>query len=409
MAMNPTFDRHLRAFVALATLATAILATAPAHAHKPSNSYLTLSVVGARIEGRWDIALRDLDHGMGLDGDGNGSITWRELHSRQDDVAAYALGRLVLMSDGVPCGTRFRDLRVASHSDGGYAVIGFDASCAVEPRVLGMDYELFFDVDRQHRGIVRIDDAGGTRTAIFSAGDRSQRFDRAILAPSRQLGSAVKLGVEHIFSGIDHLFFLVALLLPAVLVRMPERSEGADDNLGIVRMPERSGRHVRGQWEPVSSLRPAMVGVLKIVTSFTAAHSITLSLSALDVLHLPSRLVESGIAASVVIAALDNVVPVLDDDRWTAAFALGLLHGFGFSATLADLGLPRQNLLLTLFGFNMGVEVGQIAVVAVLLPALYLARRTWAYRRAGLVGGSVVIACIAGVWLVERAFAVRVF
>jgi hypothetical protein len=156
-------------------------------------------------------------------------------------------------------------------------------------------------------------------------------------------------------------------------------------------------------------LRPALVDVLKIVTAFTLAHSITLTLSTLQVLQLPSRLVESGIAASVVLVAINNVFPVLAEDRWAAAFALGLLHGFGFSATLMDLGLPRQNLALTLFGFNAGVEIGQMCVVVAFVPLAYFARRTWFYRRVGLVGGSLVIAGIAGVWLVQRAFAVKIY
>jgi len=149
--------------------------------------------------------------------------------------------------------------------------------------------------------------------------------------------------------------------------------------------------------------------VLKIVTAFTVAHSITLSLSALDVLRLPSRFVEASIAASVVVAALNNIVRVLEEDRWTAAFAFGLLHGFGFSATLMDLGLPRDNLVLTLFGFNVGVEIGQMCVVAAFLPLAYFARKTVFYRRIGLVAGSVVIAALASVWFIERAFVVKIF
>jgi hypothetical protein len=100
---------------------------------------------------------------------------------------------------------------------------------------------------------------------------------------------------------------------------------------------------------------------------------------------------------------------VLEEDRWTAAFALGLLHGFGFSATLMDLGLPRKNLVLTLFGFNLGVEIGQMCVVAAFLPLAFLARRTDAYRSVGLIAGSAVIAVIATIWFVERAFVVKIF
>lgn len=144
-----------------------------------------------------------------------------------------------------------------------------------------------------------------------------------------------------------------------------------------------------------------------IVTAFTLAHSITLTLATLEVVQLPSRLVESGIAASVVVAAVNNVHPVLGEDRWAAAFALGLLHGFGFSATLMDLGLPRHNLALTLFGFNVGVELGQMCLVVLFVPLAYLARRAMLYRRLGVVGGSLVIAGVAGVWFVERAFAVK--
>ena len=391
--------------LALIAAATVVLLPSRAYAHKPSDSYLTLSVSGARITGRWDIALRDLDHAIGVDRDEDGAVTWGELRAARDPVATYALDHLALSTDGAPCPTTLRDLRVASHSDGSYAVLDFDATCPAEARVLTVDYELLFDLDPQHHGILRLDDGAGTRAAIFTVRDRRQSFERSTPAPLHQLGSAIALGVSHIFSGIDHLLFLVALLLPSVLVRARLPTEGSEPS-AVGRRP--TWRNGEG-WEPVPRLRPALVDVLKIVTSFTLAHSITLSLSALEVLRLPSRLVESGIAASVVIAALNNVVPILEDDRWAAAFALGLLHGFGFSATLMDLGLPRQNLVLTLFGFNVGVELGQMCVVGAFLPLAYLARRTWLYRRVGLVGGSVVIACVATVWLVERAFAVRIF
>jgi hypothetical protein len=376
-----------RWLLACLVLAALFAVTLPAWAHKPSDSYLTLTVVGPRLEGRWDIALRDLDNVMALDHDASGTITWGELRARQAEVAALALGHLTVGADGAPCPAHATDLLVANHSDGAYAALRFDAVCPAEPHALDVDYELFFDVDPQHHGIVRIDDGAGTRTAIFTTQERRQRFERSSLGRGKQLASAIKLGIRHIFAGIDHLLFLIALLLPSVLVR----------------------RDADRTWEHVSRLRPALVDVLKIVTSFTVAHSITLTLSALDVLRLPSRFVESGIAASVVLAAVNNIVPILEEDRWTAAFALGLLHGFGFSATLMDLGLPRQNLVLTLFGFNLGVEIGQMCVVAAFLPLAFFARKTRAYRTVALLAGSVVIAAVASVWLVERALLVKIF
>jgi hypothetical protein len=361
--------------------------SSPAHAHKPSDSYLSLDVRDAKVEARWDIALRDLDYAIGLDADASGDITWGEVLAKKDEIAALAQSHLSLDGDGAPCPLALSSadgLRIAQHSDGAYAVLAFSAACPGPPRVLGVDYELFFALDPQHHGIARIDDGGGVKTAIFTAGDRRQRFERTAPHRGRELGAAIKNGIGHIASGIDHMLFLLALLLPSVLRR------------------EKEG------WKPVGTFRLALVDVAKIVTSFTVAHSITLSLSALDVVRLPSRLVESGIAASVVFAALNNLVPMLEGDRWAAAFMLGLLHGFGFSATLLDLGLPRQALVLTLFGFNVGVEIGQLAVVAVFLPLAFVARGTTAYRRVALVGGSVAITLVASLWLVERAFGVRI-
>ncbi len=120
-------------------------------------------------------------------------------------------------------------------------------------------------------------------------------------------------------------------------------------------------------------------------------------------------MVESGIALSVVLAALNNLFPVVANGRWIAAFGFGLLHGFGFAGALHDLGLPAGSLALSLFGFNLGVESGQLAIVAIFLPLAFALRSSWAYRRVMFAGGSAAIATVAMVWLVERAFNVPVF
>ena len=167
----------------------------------------------------------------------------------------------------------------------------------------------------------------------------------------------------HIWAGFDHILFLLSLLLPAVLV------PSADFRRGV-------GRRSRAS-------ETAFWDVLKVVTAFTVAHSITLSLATLGVVSLPSRLVESAIAASVVLAALNNIRPVVHGGRWIIAFCFGLIHGFGFASVLADLGLPQGSLLLALVAFNLGVELGQLAIVAVFLPLAYALRDTLFYRRGG--------------------------
>ena len=356
------------------------LAAAGAVAHKPSDSYLTITVSGDAVQGQWDIALRDLDFAIGLDSNSDGDITWGELRARHGDIAAYALARLTLALDGVACEPRATGHLVDHHSDGAYAVLRFEAQCAKAGRALELGYNLFFDLDPQHKGLLRLVYEGATRTAIFSPDAARQRFE--LKRPSRlvQFLDYGREGVWHIWIGFDHILFLLSLLLPAVLV------------------------HSRSGWRGVERFKPAFWDVFKIVTAFTVAHSITLSLAALGVITLPTRLTESAIALSVVLAALNNIYPLFQRRRWMVAFAFGLIHGFGFASVLADLGLPQDALLLALVGFNLGVEAGQLGIVSVFLSLAYWLRHTMLYRRAILLGGSVLICVLAGIWFVERAF-----
>jgi hypothetical protein len=146
--------------------------------------------------------------------------------------------------------------------------------------------------------------------------------------------------------------------------------------------------------------------VLKIVTVFTLAHSITLWLAVMGYVSLPSRLVEATIALSIVITALNNLYPVLPFPGWVIAFVFGLVHGFGFANVLVDLGLSNATLAVALFGFNVGVELGQIAIVLAFLPLAYVGRDTVFYHSMVFRLGSVMIAVAGGVWMVERVFGV---
>lgn len=139
------------------------------------------------------------------------------------------------------------------------------------------------------------------------------------------------------------------------------------------------------------------------MSAFTVSHSITLTLAALGVVGVPSRLVESGIALSVLLAALNNVWPQVTRRAWMLAFFFGLVHGFGFASVLNDLGLPRDALAISLAGFNIGVEIGQLAVVLALVPLIFLLRERRFYRPLVLVGGSGAIAVVAALWFLQRA------
>lgn len=348
----------------------------PAHAHKPSDSYLSLAVHGQQIEGQWDIALRDLDFAIGLDGNGDGALTWDEIRARHAAIAAYALQRLQVAGNEGACTLEAAEQLIDRHTDGAYNVLRFRADCpGAAPANLTIGYTLFADLDPQHKGLLKINSGGATQTAIFDPDSPRQTISLA--APDRlaQFGAYVQHGIWHIWIGYDHILFLLSLLLPAVLLP--------------------------GLREQQQGLQAAFHDVLKVVTAFTLAHSITLSLASLSVVSLPSRWVESAIAASVILAALNNLLPLFRGKRPVAAFAFGLIHGFGFASVLRDLGLPQSSLLASLLGFNVGVELGQLAIVAAFLPLAWLLRKTWLYRQV-LTVGSLAIALVACVWLVER-------
>jgi hypothetical protein len=365
-------------------LACAILA-APAFAHKASDAYLTIERDGASLRGQWDIALRDLDNALGLDANADGDITWGEVRMRETDIAAYAMRRLQVSSRGERCTLAPLAYLVDTHTDGAYAVLKFSGACLHAGPTLAIDYRLFEGLDPQHRGLLNYVEHGQSRSVVFSA-DTPQRIVGGDSGGAwRQFATYVDEGVWHIWTGFDHILFLLSLLLPAVFVRMPDG------------------------WRSSMSFRASFVDVAKVVTAFTLAHSITLTLAALSIVVLPSRLVESGIALSMVLAALNNLFPVVANGRWLAAFGFGLLHGFGFAGALHDLGLPAGSLALSLAGFNLGVEAGQLAIVVLFLPLAFALRSTWAYRRMVFAGGSAAIAMVASVWLVERAFNVGVF
>ncbi|MEP6942173.1 MAG: HupE/UreJ family protein [Betaproteobacteria bacterium] len=359
----------------------------PAIAHKPSDSYITLNVDGDTVAGQWDIALRDLDFALGLDANQDGDITWGEVKAKQADIDAYALSRLRLGPAGAPCPASATGHLIDNHSDGAYAVIRFSATCAAAPKSLAVGYRLFFDIDPQHRGLLRLEYQGDTRAGIFSADTPDQSFTLGALSKWQQFLDYGNEGIWHIWTGFDHILFLLSLLLPAVLVRST----------------------IPGQrWEPAASFADTFWDVVKVVTAFTLAHSITLSLAALGVVTLPSRLVESAIALSVVLAALNNLWPVVYRKRWLIAFCFGLIHGFGFASVLADLGLPQESLLIALVAFNLGVEVGQLAIVGVFLPVAYALRGSAFYQRGVFLLGSAAIALVAVVWLVQRAFNLKI-
>lgn len=368
--MRP-FQRGIAAVVMLA-------ATPLAHAHRPSDAFLTFDVKERQVAGHLEIALRDLDVAAGLDGNKDSQLTWGEVRSARPRLEALLLGALKLGTDGAHCPLRVTDLRLNDRVDGRFAWFALDGRCERPPATLEIDYRFLFDLDPTHRGILVLNAGGTAHSAVLGPDDPPRRIGLAGLSAWSAFRDYFVNGVWHIWIGFDHILFLLALLLPSVL------------------------RFADGRWTPQPRLRPALWGVFGVVTAFTLAHSVTLSLAALGVLRLPGAQVESAIALSVMVAALNNVWPVVDRSRWAMAFVFGLIHGFGFASVLGELGLPTDMRLLSLVAFNAGVEAGQLAIVAVAVPFAFLLRGTGFYRSGVRIVGSLAVAALGLVWLLQR-------
>ncbi len=361
----------------LLIVATALVLAAPgvARAHVASLTHSRAVVDGAEVHYRILAKPADLAEALG-----------RAPDDPPDDAAvragaavlvAYVTAHIAVLDGGVPCpaGDGAVDLR----DDGGHFVaVTWTARCPAPIAELVIEYDLFFDLDPTHEAVLRVEVPGDTASTVLDV-DRS-RFVWALgdEAPSG-LAAFLRSGVDHIATGLDHIAFVLALLLAIVITR------------------------VGGTWQR-RSLGSALRATALIVTSFTVAHSLTLIAASLGWVRLPGQLVETVIALSIAYTAIENIVR--PDVRWRFAltFGFGLLHGLGF-ARMLEVMLPPDDVVLPLLAFNLGVELGQLVVVAVALPLFWLLAGFLGadrYRRLALPALSSILATLGLIWLAER-------
>jgi hypothetical protein len=352
----------------------------PHAARRASESSLSLYVLDATLRGEWKVALLDLDATLALDSNGDGEITWPEIEHRRPEIEEYLESHLRVLANAMDPGVRFDKLVFGEQHGQPMLLSELSATAAGRIEALDINYTLLFDQHPHHRGILKVIWEGrGSHQAVITAPGATNVFTRAT-ATSKSFAELLRSGIWHIWIGYDHVLFLLVLLIPAVFRRT------------------QTGR------EAAAEFRGPLIRVIAIVSAFTVAHSITLACAALGWIVLPSRLVESAIAVSVIIAALVNLLPRTAGaiGVWVA-FGFGLLHGFGFANVLGEVDAEGTPMWQTLLGFNLGVELGQLAIVAVFLPIAYLLRHTRFYRTGVLYGGSGAAALCAIVWLGQRA------
>jgi hypothetical protein len=345
------------------------------------------------VEGRIEYPVSDLNDVLGLsiptDVDG-------ALEAAEANLAAlheYSAEHFSLIGpDGSQWPVLFGEVETLEVGDGAYVIVSFvvDRKFDSVPRQFTASYDGIIHMKSERDALLIIGTDWGTGTfnneaselLRFTPGNTVQDLELGETSFWDGFGGVVALGVEHIRIGSDHILFIFALVMPAVLV-----------------FGRRSG------WQPSTGFGSSLWRVLKIVTMFTVAHTITLTLGGLGILEFPPALVETIIAISIALAALHNIRPVFVNKEWMIAFGFGLFHGFGFAGLLSELGLTQSRQFVSLLGFNLGIEIGQAVIIILIFPALFLARRTRAYLPA-LNLGSVILIGIASLWALDRAFGV---
>lgn len=397
--------RTIFQFLLMALLITPLIRT---YAHQPNNSLVYLRIYEEEgIEGRFDINVNELNSILGLNLPKKASID--DVRPFMAQINKYLLDNASFSSTYGNHQIVFTDeLGVINTSFGSFILIYFYLENVEKvPDDLNVTFKAFIEEHPSHTNLLGIEynwKAGMINNeALISLEFSKDNYTKTLSLTDTSLWKGfiamVKQGVWHIWIGLDHILFLLALVLPSVVRRITTPLARGEATV-------KKSSFIAWNWVPVERFKPAFLYILKVVTFFTIAHTITLSLAALQIINLPSNVVESIIAFSIGLAAYHNIRPIFIGKDWVIAFVFGLFHGFGFASVLGELGFKGEFLSLSLLGFNVGVEIGQILIIALIFPVLYFMRNLKIYPKF-LVFLSSLLIIISLYWLYERAFDVN--
>jgi hydrogenase/urease accessory protein HupE len=349
-------------FIALIVLAISLVAT-PVFAHQTGRSYCTVKTVPGGIDVGIETAFSHLAPAAGITGNAPSEA---EVSARKNELLAKARADVSARTANGACSTGEPSFQLVERDGERATSLRLSFSCPSGAVTLRNAWR--FDVDPQAENVCAIDGAAW----VFRPGLE----EKDVGAPpsfSSMLGNFVRLGTHHVFTGIDHVLFVIALLVAAARASRDE------------------------------SVMKGLKGMAAEVTGFTLRHSVTLIAAGLELVRLDSRITESVIALSIVVVGVENIVR--KEVRWRALTAtlFGLVHGFGFASVLSETELPPRGAVWALFSFNVGIELAQLIIVALVFPLLaFAARRGW-YEKRLLVPVSGAVALLATVWFVKRA------
>ena len=364
----------------LLPILTVCALASPALAHQSSITYVEASLDGARVTVSVRLAPRDLTEDLG---DGDLPVEPAALVAADREPIAHHVTTHVEIQDGdTPCPPS--DVTVAPSSD--RVLVRFVATCPAPPSRLVLDYTLVFDADRNHTAALRVHVPNQKPADALLSIDNNRFSWQLDQPPPSGAGAFIRQGIHHVATGLDHIAFVLALLLAIVIAR-----------------------DTSATWQ-LRSLVPSLRTTAGVVSAFTVAHSLTLIAAALGYVELPSRLVESLIAASIVFTAAADIVRPEARWRLATAFGFGLMHGLGFARMLAEL-LPPNDIILPLLCFNLGVEIAQLTIVIIAVPSAWLVARALGaprYRTVALPALATPLIIFGSIWLIERVSGVTI-
>jgi hypothetical protein len=347
----------------------------PARAHTPDTSYCRVAIGAREVACTFTFDVATLLRMAPIDADRDGRITPAELHAAAPALESFVRHGVYLEinereaaygpADPLSWPADAGDAIAAADYAGRLVALTFRNPVLHAPDAVALTFDFFGSLGERHTVLGTFLWNGQENPVIFTRFEPDYLFDTGFrVPPLEQFGQYLWLGVTHIFLGYDHVAFLLALLFV-----------------------------------------PRFRDLIKIITAFTVAHTLTLILAALGVFTLPARLVESAIAASIVWVAAENLWRGAGSPhRWRLTFAFGLMHGFGFAGVLRALGLPSEGLVRSLLAFNLGVELGQLAIAAVCWPLLcWIGTRPWAGRFRWVLCSILLL--FGAAWLIDRTFA----
>ena len=369
-------------------MALLLLPATSAFGHARGEDYVFINVEQEAIVGEFQIHVDELRDKLGIGIPERGSTEVEILRDSENLVYEYINQNFSISPfGGTPYTIDFTGVKVEERI-GNFITYPFTIEAPSIEDKLTIRHNMFYEGDRNHRGLLLVqfnaktgENYGEEYTAlIFNPKNQVQDLDLLEVPGLLRMREMVVQGMWHIWIGIDHILFLLALLLPTVLVR---KSPG---------------------WHPVERPTSAIRSVLVIVTIFTVAHSITLFLAAFEIVKIGEQIVEPIIALSIALVALNNIFQWVSRGSLYTIFFLGLFHGLGFASVMGNLPFRMVDLVGMVVMFNVGVELGQVAIVLALFPILYWARASRQYVPVVLQGGSWILAAIGGYWFVQRTF-----